>query len=171
VAGNVILEPSFFVDAPARLPTRAGPHRIEGLDAAGLPLFSLGFDGEVVPDLPRGEERHFAFVVPLGAAEEVRLARLRLTGHGLTALRGAVPGSGPGTAGSVSRVSVERSAGGTTLGWNPAFPMALIRDSRTGEVIAFARGGRARLEGLGPSVQVELSDGVRSLPRVTIVRP
>ena len=94
VAGNVILEPAFFVDAPARLPTRAGPHRIEGLDAAGLPLFSLGFDGEVVPDLPRGEERHFAFVVPLGPAEEARLARLRLTGHGLTALRGAAAEAG-----------------------------------------------------------------------------
>ncbi|MBK7922501.1 MAG: hypothetical protein IPJ95_02580 [Gemmatimonadetes bacterium] len=46
-----------------------------------------------------------------------------------------------------------------------------MRDARTGEVLSFARGGRARLPDAGHGVRVELSDGVRTLPQVTIVRP
>lgn len=167
LAGRVILEPSFVVNAPATLPARPGPHTVEGLDATGLPLFRLAFEGEAVPDFPRGEERHFAFVVPLSATEESRLASLRLVGHGLTAIRG---GAGAALR-APSRVVVDRRGGEVVARWDASHPMALVRDAATGEVLSFARGGRVGLTAGGPAVRVELSDGVRTLQEVTVVRP
>ncbi len=170
VAGNVILEPAFVVQAAPRLPRRAGPHRVEGFDAAGQPVFRLAFEGDLVTDLPRGEERHFAFVVPLSAADEGRLAGLRLVGHGLTAVR--VPDAGL-VSGAPARAVVRTGRTGNRVGiaWNGAYPMALVRDAQSGDVLSFARGGQARLAGVRGAVTVELSDGVRSLPQVTLQRP
>lgn len=171
VAGNVILEPSFVVQAPARLPARPGPHRVEALDAQGQPIFGLSFAGDAVPDLPNGGEEHFAFVVPLSAGEEARLASLRLVGHGLTVLRAPAAQLRAGGAAADPALTTVQANGTLDLRWNAAYPMALVRDARTGEVLSFARGGRARLPDAGHGVRVELSDGVRTLPQVTIVRP
>jgi len=143
---------------------------VEGFDAAGRPVFGLSFEGDLVTDLPRGEERHFAFVVPLSAAEEGRLAGLRLVGHGLTAVRvshAALVSGVPAPA----LVSAARVGNRLGVSWSAAYPMALVRDAQSGEVLAFARGGQAQLAGVGGAVTVELSDGVRSLPRVTLQRP
>lgn len=170
VAGNVILEPAFMVHAAPRLPSRAGPHRVEGFDAAGRPVFRLSFEGDLVTDLPRGEERHFAFVVPLSAAEEGRLAGLRLVGHGLTVVRVPDAALVSGTP-APARVSAARAGNRLGVSWSGAYPMALVRDAQSDEVLSFARGGQAQLAGVRGTVTVELSDGVRSLPRVTLQRP
>ena len=124
-----------------------------------------------MPDLPRGGEEHFAFVVPLSAGEEARLAGLRLVGHGLTALRAPAAALLAGGAAADPALTTVQAGGTLDLRWNTAYPMALVRDARTGEVLSFARGGRARLPDAGHGVRVELSDGVRTLPQVTIVRP
>ncbi len=111
IQGHVVLEPAFEVFAPAVLPARAGRHRVEGYDAQGARLFGISFEGDLVPDLPRGDERHFAFVVPLGRAELARLASLRLVGQGLTAQRigNAALRAGPASTRKVSARAVGRS--------------------------------------------------------------
>ncbi len=167
INGNVILEPAVVVDAPARLPAVAGPHRVEGFDAAGGRVFSLSFEGDLVPDLPSGDERHFAYVVPLARAEQARLASIRLTGNGLTAVRvpaaGLRAGSAPAPAVRGVRIGQEMD-----LRWDPAYPMAVVRDARTGHILSFARGGAARVPAGAAGVTVDLSDGVSTLPRVTL---
>ena len=165
VLGNVVLEPAFEVFAPAALPARAGAHRVEGYDAHGARLFGVSFEGDLVPDLPRGDERHFAFVVPLSRAELSRLVSLRLVGQGLTAQRIGNAALRAGT--PSSRTVTARSAGGTTqVDWNPAYPLAVIRDRASGVVLGYGRGGVVSVESRGRALSVELSDGVTSVPGV-----
>jgi hypothetical protein len=170
IHGNVILEPAFTVSAPATLPAATGPHRIEGLDAQGGRIFSLGFAGELVADLPRGDERHFAFVLPLGAADRGRLASVKLTGDGLTAVRQAGALRDAAAPGSAAPVRVARQGEELEVRWDTAYPMALVRDARTGEILAFARGGQGRVAAAG-AVRVDLLNGVTATPGVTLVVP
>jgi Peptidase M66 len=166
--GNVILEPSFAVTAPVQLPPRPGPNRVEGFDAVGRRVFSLSFEGTLVADLPRGEERHFAFVVPLSAVERAGLSAMQLTGDGLTVRRQggaglrAAPGPGP---------AVTRRGDELEVRWDPAYPLAIIRDARTGEILSFARNGFGRVPATGGAIKVELSEGVSSLPGVVLGAP
>jgi hypothetical protein len=163
-AGRVVLEPGFVVNAPPRLPARPGSQRVSGLDAAGNPVFSLSFEGEEVPDLPGGTERQFVFVVPIDSVARGRLRTMRLTGHGLTALRSAqgsaltaaAAGRSPWGAQSV------RAGAMAEVHWNADYPLAVIRDARSGEVLSFARGGLGRIPWPQAAIRVDLSDGVTS---------
>jgi hypothetical protein len=166
--GNVILEPSFSVQAPVRLPTRTGPHRVQGFDAQGGRVFSISFAGEEVADLPGRDERHFAFVLPMPAAEQARLASVRLVGNGLTAIQRPPASLRAGLNDQQPRVL--RQGDAVEVRWNPAYPLAVIRDARTGQILSLARGGVARITAPGP-VRVDLSAGVSSIPGVTLVAP
>jgi hypothetical protein len=155
---SLVLEPGFVVKAPARLPAADGPYRLTGLASDGTELFQLSFAGDEVPDLPGGAERHFAFVIPLSEAAPDRLASMVLTGPRGTALRrtaalgGAVPGVAVTSAGA-DQVQVT---------WDKRYPMALVRDAATGQILSFARGGSAVVAASGP-VRVELSRGTGSV--------
>jgi hypothetical protein len=87
------------------------------------------------------------------------LAALRLNGRGRQAVRNA-SAAGP--------AEVELSRAGTdeiTLRWDSAYPMALVRDAASGEILAFARGGNATITSTGP-IRVELSRGPASVEAV-----
>ena len=59
-------------------------------------------------------------------------------------------------------ISLLRSAGGVGLRWDPAaHPMIMVRDTRTGEVLSFARGGNVMVPARG-DVELVTSDGVWS---------
>jgi hypothetical protein len=166
--GQLVLEPAFRVTAPPLLPP-AGERRyqISGLNDAGGRVFSLAFDGQEVADLPGGPERHFAFVVPLADADFSAIRSLQLKAEGKTALRGAVGATQPL---APSRPLAARRAGPdrVEVSWDPSYPMALVRDAVTGQVLSFARGGRSQVHMAGPAVTVELSDGVRSRAPVVV---
>jgi hypothetical protein len=171
VNGAVTLEPAFEISAPASVPVRRGPYQLEGLDDRGTILFSHAFDGDLVADLD-GEQRQFAFVIPLNASRTDRLARLRVRGGIRTvewASAAALGAQGrgqvamlqqqPATNGTASRVA----SGTVRLGWNVAdYPMALVRDAATGEILSFARNGDATVGVPGRALDVTFSDGVRS---------
>jgi hypothetical protein len=169
--GTIILEPALTVNAPPRLPGRPGPEQIEGLDGAGNRVFSLSFEGELVPDLPGGEERQFAYVVPLPDRDRARLAGLRLTARGLTALRVSTAALRALSTASSQPVTATRVGEETEVRWDRAYPLAVIRDARTGEILALARDGVARLRGKASVLRVELSEGVSSTPGVTLGAP
>ncbi|HEY7681498.1 MAG TPA: M12 family metallo-peptidase [Gemmatimonadales bacterium] len=158
-SGRVVLEPAFMVNAPASLPARPGPYRLDGLDAGGNRVFSLSFEAEIVPDLPGGEERQFVFVVPLSRDDQARLAGLRLTGNGLTTLRTIAAGL-RAPAPSTGLVTASRAGSEVELRWDSAYPLAIVRDARSGEVLSLARDGAARVTTGTGAVTVELSDGV-----------
>jgi len=162
---RLVLEPAFSVTAPPRLPARPGSHRLVGLSASGATLFDLSFAGDVAPDLPGGPEEHFAFVVPLDQVAD--LAEIRLLSGGRSVTRRLSPAlaapSGPAPL-AASRVSAEEAE----VRWDPQYPMALVRDAETGEILSFARGGTARVETRTARLDVQLSTGVGSLGAVRV---
>lgn len=140
-AQGLVLEPAFEVDAPALLPNSAGPHRLEILDGSGRVAWSAAFRGERTIDTPWSEE-HFAFVVPLASLRGDGAARIRLASYARQVeLRPATSPRG-----------------------------VLVRDSRTGAILALGRSGSVDLKVLGRELDLTLSDGVRSIRRRVVVR-
>jgi hypothetical protein len=50
--------------------------------------------------------------------------------------------------------------------WNATqYPMVMVRDAGTGDILSFARGGSARLWSRGSNFVLQFSDGVKSVVR------
>lgn len=155
--GRLVLEPAFEVDAPAALPARAGPNRIEGLGAAGEVLFSFPFAGEPVADAPHPDDQTFAFAIPLSVLPGGALARLRLSALG----QSAELGEGPVATGDYPAAT--RTAGGKVrVSWKGGVRAALVRNARTGQVLSISRGSAVEVLAGSDELDVVLSDGVRS---------
>ncbi len=75
--GELILHPSFAVDAPPFLQETGGPYRLAGEDGTGNTLFELSFDAAEIAD---GAGSVFAFVLPVRAEWLDRLHRIALSG-------------------------------------------------------------------------------------------
>jgi hypothetical protein len=164
---EMVLEPAFEVMAVPQLPEGHGAYRIEGLDASGAPILSMAFYAHVIEDA-RHPARGFAFTIPLARLDRTRLSSLRLTGPGgaATVTGGRlVEALRVGAAAPSAKLSAARAgAGSTRIAWDAStYPMALIRDARTGQVLSFARGGDVQVADLGGELEVVLSDGVRSV--------
>lgn len=163
------LEPALRVAPPTAVPAGTAGYRIEGLAADGRVLFA-----HPVPVVMTGEEtgaeRHFATVVPIDAAQDQAIARLRLvtpTGpverlslQAIAQLGRQVLFRDP--AAGLNRVNSLQAR----LNWDAAtYPMAMIRDAVTGQVLSFARGGSATVWTGSQRFDVTFSDGVRSVVR------
>jgi hypothetical protein len=168
-ASGAVLEPAFEVQAPPLLPERSGPYQVRGFDEQGRELFSVAFGGAELPP-EAGGGRHFAMVLPLEEFDREALHSLRLDGPSVQVARVAPAAVGPGP------TAVQLSAGATpdgttTLSWDAErFPMALVRDATTGQIVSFARGGEVGLPSVGGELDVSLSDGVRSHARRLRIR-
>lgn len=173
VDGEIRLEPAFRVTAPITPAARNPTHRVELRDANGGTLLQLPLEANLVDHvLPGHEERQFAVVVPWSATLEAQLAELRVTDARLP-LRSAVrrtdaaaPTAGAPQALGLSAdpsAAVSRSARDVTVRWqNSRYPMAMVRDAATGEVMGFVRRSGAAVATAGRAVEVVFSDGVRS---------
>lgn len=171
VNGRPVLEPAFEVLTRPALPARTGAYVIQGLAEDGAPLFTVGFDPVAAADDPGGT-RHFAFAVPLDDRMAARLSALRLNGPGGEAAAARIMPPGGAAARTPDSVVVQRAPGGATVRWNAAVhPMAMVRDPDTGEVLSFARGGEVEVATAKGTVEVVLSDRVRSRRLVLPVRP
>jgi hypothetical protein len=132
---------------------------VSGAYANGSPAFDLSFAGDEVPDRPGKPERHFAFVVPMNTGQIAQLAAIRLRGPAREAVQTA-------QAAAPTDVEVRQAgAGRVDVRWDARYPMAVIRDKSTDEIIAFARGGAATISAAG-AVKVELSRGPGSVAAV-----
>ena len=76
-SGELIIEPSFVVDAPTSYPGSDGPYRLTGEDADGNSLFTLGFAMSKIAD---GDGGGFAFTIPVQQVWSSQLARITLSG-------------------------------------------------------------------------------------------
>ncbi len=164
---GTVLEPAFRIAPPtARAVASNSGYRVEGLAADGRVLFSQSIElAEVVdPDT----ERHFVAVIPLDQAADQGLARLRLVTPA-----GPVDRLSPQAIAQAGRrlflrdpaasVTVPNAAQATVM-WDAAtYPMALVRDAATGDILSFARGGAATIWTRGRQFDVTFSDGVRSV--------
>jgi hypothetical protein len=164
-AGTITLEPAFQVTAPPQLPSGSGEFTLEGLSLGGSQTFATSFQPIPVPDA--GEETgHFAFVIPLRLLDYANLGSLRVSGAGRTP---ATMGSriGPQAVAPVSPVLTPRGGAVVEVSWDStSFPMALIRDPATGEVLSFARNGRVDLPIQSEEIEVFFSDGIHSSERI-----
>jgi hypothetical protein len=185
VAGEIgpsgaVLDPAFVVRAAPRPPARAGPHRLEGMDPAGAVLFSYSFDGDELGE-GASDVRHFAFALPVAEAALARVARLRLSGAGQMAERGAAaaaaarPRAPLGTQalpGDAALALAPDGGDAFTLRWDARrYPLVVVRNPATGAVIAMARGGQAALRSAAAELELYLSDGAASTThRVAVPR-
>jgi hypothetical protein len=159
---QVVLEPAFRVPAPADPLPPGGPHSLDLLARDGRLLRTIRFEATEVADLPGGAERHFALVLPLDADSGPELAGFAVRSGDLRATRAAPPNRGGDPELLLTRVN----SGQAELRWNAArYPMVLVRDTRTGAVVALARGGTVRVPAAGGDFGLTFSDGVHSVTR------
>jgi hypothetical protein len=162
--GRLVLEPAFHLDMQPHLPSGDGPYRVSGYDEAGAQLFSYGFAGTPV-DHANG--RHFAFAIPDRLARTGSLARLEVTGPEgrawqVRAMRSDTP--------PAEALQARIRGSEMTLSWQGSgYPMALIRDAETGQILSFARGGSARVNAAGNRLEVLMSDGIGNV-RAPVLR-
>jgi hypothetical protein len=162
---RIVLEPAFEVTTTPALPTGSGEYRLEGLGQMGDRLFSLAFQPIPVPDAGEGDG-HFAFAIPLRSFDRAGIAGLRVSGGGRS------PASmesriGPEMVSAPEPEITPRGGSVVEVTWDAtSFPMALVRDPSTGEVLSFARGGRISLSVSSDEIEVILSDGLKSSGRV-----
>jgi hypothetical protein len=164
---GVVLEPAFEINARPSLPTKRGPYRLRGLDGAGRELFDFSFEAAQIDHAP--SEKGFAFVVPLSSTAKPASIRLSTNVGEVTRRRMTMvvsPGD-PTTGLTAPRLqTIGRRA---RLEWNTSsYPMALIRDRRTGQILSFARGGKVEVGRPASDLEIVFSDGVSSVsPAVT----
>ena len=161
VNGRPVLEPAFEIVTRASLPSRPGPYTVSATGVDGSRLFTLSFDVAAVEDNP-ASAGHFAFAVPLNQANASRLGDLRLEGP--TGGASNVRTTAQLRTGTSAEPIVSRRVGeNVSLRWNPAvYPMIMVRDPDTGEVLSFARGGSAQVRTSKGELDLDVSDGVRS---------
>lgn len=162
---GVHLNPALELEAPPSPPSPDGPNVLRGLGGDGEEVFRVSFRGARVADGPDPQARHFAIFVPLDDRPLASLRSIELSTPAGRARRVAseVPAGIAGV--TAPPVSVRTDGpGAVRLQWNAArHPIALVRDGVSGEIIAFARGGDARVAapGIDPArLLVRLSDGV-----------
>ena len=169
---GVVLEPAFRVAVPTTAPAATGSYRVEGLAANGAILFSYPIEPvhSMTAGVQTDHEQHFATVLPLSQADDLALARVRLVTP-----EGTVERSSLQTIQQPNRQIFLRDPVASTakpnavqanISWDGAtYPMALVRDPATGEILSFARGGAATIWTTGRAFDVTFSDGVRSVQK------
>jgi hypothetical protein len=164
--GAVTLEPSFEMLTHPSLPTRSGAYALRALDAAGAQLFALSFDGDTIADAPDAG-RSFAYAIPVAGMRKP-IASLVLAGPRGSARRDASllsanANAAPRALGDSLPARVRATAGGVSLAWNAQrYPLVVVRDAKTGEILSFARAGATSIDTQTRDLELTLSDGVQS---------
>jgi len=154
------LDAPFVLDRVAARPAlRPGQPSVavDVVDGAGR-VVGTGRVGLLAPD--HGGPPSFAGVVPVADGEGVHAVRVRVTDGGLVSRRLAVA-----DAPEVRVVTLGDST--VQLSWDArAVPDLMVRDARSGEVLAFASGGLALVRVAGRGIAVRAPGGSqRELPR------
>ncbi len=171
VSGDIVgttltLDPAFsLVTSPAKHDA-TGRYVIEGFDEQDRALFAHRFSPYVVDDAASGTE---AFVVAIPVSERVQAQVARLT---VREVRGAkvstrlnMRGAGPISAARMDVETATLAGARTQMTWAPSrVPAIMVRDRRTGDVLALVRNGSLDLSQFGAPDRLDLliSDGVKS---------
>ncbi len=166
--GQVVLEPSFQAVTHPSLPERAGAYTLRARDASGAQLFAISFDGDTIADVP-GAGRSFAYAIPLARGTKP-IASMVLAGPHGSARRDAAAGervqsnvAGARSLSAPTSAVARRVGNGAAISWNAQrYPLVVVRDAKTGEVLSFARGGATTVETAASDLELTLSDGVES---------
>src|SRR5678816_1973031 len=166
--GKVTLEPAFRTPYRGALPA-AGPYTLEARDITGSVLASLPFDAPEVADIPQGSVRLFSFVVPLSPDALNAVASLRIAAKDGSALTHQVSRAAldivnaPGATVTDAVDVLDLPDHSVQFTWDAErYPVILVRDTKTGEVRGFLRGGQAEIQDAPSELEVQASDGVRT---------
>jgi hypothetical protein len=163
---GVSLNPAVASQARPVMPTSPGENTLRGLAANGSELFGLTFDAVSVADSEDPTARHFAFFVPLPPAAIDQLVEITLDTPTGSATMSS--GAGPSPVGALGPVEpltfAQVGPDLVQVQWDAArYPLAVIRDRTTGEVLSVARGGTARVRATSPQdLVIAVSDGART---------
>ena len=162
-SGAIVLEPALRITAPTVLPAAGGDFTLTAQDASGRQLYSTSFSPVALSDDAPGGGAHFAFVIPMSEAAHAQLARLVVSGRGRSDERvSRQPASALAAATAGADIAAEASDR-ARVKWNAAsFPMMVVRDGETGQILSFARGGDMSIATRKADVELIVSDGVRS---------
>jgi hypothetical protein len=173
---GITLEPAFAVTARPARPSGTGTHLVEVRDEAGTVTYSARFTPDAV-DHAGPSETHFNFALPMSVTAAARVGSIRVSTIGrqaeLRRTAGAITAdariaTGADARSAVALRTVTGLRGTREARWDAeAYPFAVIRDARSGQITGFSRNGAAALA--GAETELTLSDGVRS--RVVRVTP
>ena len=159
---GIVVEPGFRVALSPDAAPRGGPFRLDLLAADGSLVRTVSFDAAEVGDLPGVVERHFSFVLPLDQVIDAQVAGFRVRAGALTTTRMAAAAA----SGDPESDVVRANAAQVRVRWNAArYPMVIVRDAATGQVLSFARGGAATLWSGSRGFELEFSDGIQTRVR------
>lgn len=171
--GRVLLEPAFRVRARPTPRVAKSTYRVVISATDGATLADVPIDVQQVDHVADHDERQFAVVVPWSEALERRVSRLAVVDV-RSPFPAAVRVSAAATSASVTLSaeavmpdpSMAVSTTGTnrtTVTWDRArYPMAMVRDAATGEILSFLRGSGNGFADRGQTVELVFSDGVRT---------
>jgi hypothetical protein len=158
---QIVLEPAFDLTTVAVLPAGKGDYLLEILGPGSEILFSGAFQPTPVADT-RVRQAHFAFAVPLRLMNPSKIQSLRISAPGrISSSRTSLPGPETLASSDLERMSLGGSM--AEFRWDTtSFPMVMIRDPESGEVLSLARGGAIRWPEGPEEIELIFSDGVRS---------
>jgi len=180
VDGRVMLEPSFRVTAMITPQPTMASHHVQLMDATGATLLDAPINAELVDHTDAQEERQFAVVLPWSESLEQSLARVRVSDvrQPLASAERVTVGVSAPSAGSAavgrmqaslpepqSQVTIVDGARARVRWDTRAYPLAMVRDAATGEVMGFVRRADQMVTTNGRRIDVVYSDGVRSVVR------
>lgn len=169
--GAIVLEPALRLTAPTVLPAANGDYTLTAQDASGRALYSTSFAPVALSDDVPGGGAHFAFVIPMSDAAYGQLARLVVTGRGRSAERVSRQPEQALAAGAAGAEIAAEASDRARVKWNAAsFPMLVVRDAETGQILSFARGGDMSIATRKADMELIVSDGVRSTSKRVRVR-
>lgn len=160
---QVILEPAIRVQAPTVAPD-PGPYRWEARDSTGRLRLAATFQPGEVADTPGGTLHMFCFVVPFGEVAETDLQSLRVFKDGREQANALRLAPLPLRSGGVEEVvQVSNEPEGIRVVWDAGkYPLLVVRDSATGELLGFQRGGVGRIRTERRDLELLACDGVQT---------
>jgi hypothetical protein len=165
-SGGVTLNPALASQARPVMPTSPGENTLRGLAANGSELFRFTFDGESVADSEDPIAQHFAFFVPLAPEAIDQLVEIVVVTPVGSATVSSGGGPNPvGALGPVDQLALDLVGPDLVqIQWDAArYPLVVIRDRTTGEVLSFAREGTARVRATSPQdLVIVASDGTQT---------
>ena len=162
-SGIITLEPATRITAPTQLPAQGGDYTLTASDETGRTVYSASFTPVAVAEDAPNAGAHFAFVIPMSATAHDQLARLTVSGRGRSAERRSAQSEASRVAAAGSPDITSESSERARVKWNAAeFPMVVVRDADSGEILSFARGGNAAVATRKANLELTYSDGVRS---------
>lgn len=178
--GVVTLEPALRMVTRPVVAERSGAYRLELRDKNGGVLTGFTFDPEVIDH--DNDAQAFAFAVPMSLTTESRLVSVAVVGGtsgtveqtarvsmaslqgntaGAPATRTADDGS---TVVSDPQATITRSGNSNRVEWDDqTYPLALVRDAQSGQVLAYLRRAGDSFIPRGGQVRISFSNGVQSI--------